>query len=171
MGRRWTESGTRDGDQGLEQEVLCFRAAAEQGEPNAQANLGTLHYTGGGGLKRDESMAAAWWRKAALLGHTKAQLNLGVLLLDRRRRIKQEMERNRKNVKSYEQENAISPGFAFASSAREERICGDKEGPNNSDLLLVEAAGWLRKAAEQGDKTALRCLRVLLSDPADSRAS
>ncbi len=55
-----------------------FRKAAAQGHPEAQYNLGLMHYNGQGVPKNDVE-AAKWFRKAAAQGHPGAQNNLGVM--------------------------------------------------------------------------------------------
>ena len=51
---------------------------AEQGEANAQYNLG-LMYDKGQGVKQDDVEAVKWYRQAAEQGYAKAQYNLGVM--------------------------------------------------------------------------------------------
>ncbi len=53
------------------------RAAAEQGDPEAQNQLGEM-YASGQGVARDFRQAAKWYRQAAEQGHGPAQLNLGL---------------------------------------------------------------------------------------------
>jgi TPR repeat protein len=55
-----------------------YRKAAEQGEAQAQFNLGWLYYTGQG-VTQDYRQAADWFRKAAEQGFAKAQYNLGLM--------------------------------------------------------------------------------------------
>ena len=50
---------------------------AEQGDVNAQYNLGIM-YDNGRGVKQDDFEAVKWFRKAAELGHANAQSNFGV---------------------------------------------------------------------------------------------
>ncbi len=57
--------------------VKYFREVAEQGNANAQFNLGVC-YAKGIGIGKDEAEAAKWYRKAAELGFAPAQFNLGV---------------------------------------------------------------------------------------------
>lgn len=52
--------------------------AAEQGNAEAQFNLGLIYYNGDG-VPRDDPEAAKWYFKAAEQGHIEAQLNLGVM--------------------------------------------------------------------------------------------
>jgi TPR repeat protein len=60
-----------------------YRKAAEQGNANAQSNLGLL-YAEGRGVPRDHGVAADWYRKAAEQGHGRAQYNLGIMYADGR---------------------------------------------------------------------------------------
>lgn len=53
-----------------------FRTLAEQGNSNAQYNLG-LMYSEGQGVSKDEQQAVLWWRKSADQGNAAAQFNLG----------------------------------------------------------------------------------------------
>lgn len=50
---------------------------AEQGDVNAQYNLGES-YDDGQGVPEDDVEAVKWWRKAAEQGHAKAQFSLGI---------------------------------------------------------------------------------------------
>jgi len=55
-----------------------YRKAADQGNENAQVDLGLL-YMGGNGVPKDWDEAARWFRKAADKGNATAQFNLGSL--------------------------------------------------------------------------------------------
>lgn len=55
-----------------------IRAAAEQGDPEAQYNLGVM-YAKGKGVPKNHKTAVAWYRKAAEQGDPAAQFNLGVM--------------------------------------------------------------------------------------------
>ncbi len=52
---------------------------ADEGDPEAQYNLGTAYLKGRMGLDRDPARARAWYRKAAQQGYTDAQFNLGLM--------------------------------------------------------------------------------------------
>jgi len=52
--------------------------ATEQGDAEAQYNLGVMYYSGEG-VPEDYTEAAKWFRKAAEQGHAEAQYNLGVM--------------------------------------------------------------------------------------------
>jgi len=53
-----------------------YRPLAEQGNANAQYNLGVM-YERGRGVAKDQATAVDWYRKAADQGNAKAQFNLG----------------------------------------------------------------------------------------------
>ena len=55
-----------------------FKPFAEQGDANAQNNLGVM-YENGEGVPRDYKEAVRLYRLAAEQGHTKAQHNLGTM--------------------------------------------------------------------------------------------
>ena len=55
-----------------------YRKAAEQGDPDAQKNLGDL-YRRGEGVHQDAQESVSWYQKAAIQGHSRAQLNLGFM--------------------------------------------------------------------------------------------
>ena len=55
-----------------------FSTLANQGNAQAQFNLGVM-YDNGQGVPKDEAQAVAWYRKAAEQGYVSAQYNLGVM--------------------------------------------------------------------------------------------
>jgi len=57
--------------------IRLWGLLAEQGNPDAQYNLGVA-YAYGHGVTRDHAAAASWFRKAANQGLAAAQLSLGV---------------------------------------------------------------------------------------------
>ncbi|CWM18402.1 TPA: sel1 repeat family protein [Neisseria meningitidis] len=52
--------------------------AAEQGDADAQNNLGAM-YAEGQGVRRDDAEAVRWYRQAAEQGLAQAQFNLGAM--------------------------------------------------------------------------------------------
>ena len=60
-----------------------YRRAAEQGNADAQVNLG-LMYANGQGVRQDYTQAVQWCRRAAEQGHAGAQFNLGVMYAEGR---------------------------------------------------------------------------------------
>jgi len=71
------EHGNEDQDQDTVEAVRLYRLSAEQGDADAQFNLGVCYATGTGVL-RDESEAVRLYRQSAEQGHAYAQYNLGV---------------------------------------------------------------------------------------------
>ncbi len=57
-------------------QIAEFRKLAEQGNPHAQALLGSA-YIQGDGVPQDKREAVRWWRKAAEQGNARAQVSLG----------------------------------------------------------------------------------------------
>ena len=55
-----------------------WQPLAEQGDPQAQYQIGILHYRGDG-VVQDYRQAAKWFRRAAERGDADAQFNLGLL--------------------------------------------------------------------------------------------
>ncbi len=55
-----------------------WRPLAEQGDANAQFNLGSM-YEYGDGVPQDDTEAVRWYRLAADQGYAKAQSNLGLM--------------------------------------------------------------------------------------------
>ena len=55
-----------------------WRPLAEQGDAQAQYNLGTMYETGKG-VPGDDTEAVKWYRLAAEKGYLEAQLRLGVM--------------------------------------------------------------------------------------------
>ena len=58
--------------------LAAERKAAEQGDADAQYNLGFMYATGDGVIK-DAAEAVKWYRKAAEQGYADAQYNLGLM--------------------------------------------------------------------------------------------
>ncbi len=63
--------------------LAAIRLAAELGDPNAQFNLGRMHFTGNG-LPQDDDAAAHWLSLAAEEGQPRAQAFLGALYIQGR---------------------------------------------------------------------------------------
>ncbi len=55
-----------------------WRPLAEQGDAEAQCNLGYM-YKGGKGVPQDDAEAARWYRRAAEQGNAIAQFYLGIM--------------------------------------------------------------------------------------------
>ena len=59
-------------------QISDLRSKAEQGDAEAQYNLGMLYYEGHG-VRQDYATARHWWEQAAAQGTALAQYRLGVL--------------------------------------------------------------------------------------------
>jgi len=57
---------------------MWFLKAAEQGDAEAQKNLGRMYFKGEG-VTRDYAEAEKWYRKSAEQGNSIAQKNLGMM--------------------------------------------------------------------------------------------
>ena len=55
-----------------------YRRAAEQGNAEAQFNLGLMYFNGRG-VAQDYKVAAQWYRRAAEQGHAEGQTALGAM--------------------------------------------------------------------------------------------
>ncbi|WP_244060843.1 tetratricopeptide repeat protein, partial [Aeromonas caviae] len=62
----------------IQQAHAWWRKAAEQGNAEAQFNLGVMYATGQG-VPQDIQQVVTWLRKAAEQGNAEAQFNLGVM--------------------------------------------------------------------------------------------
>jgi TPR repeat protein len=123
--------------------ALATRKEAEQGNANAQYNLGNAYYLGQG-VPQDYTQAAVWYRKAAEQGIQYAQLNLG---------------------NAYRTGQGVTQDYAEAvvwyRKAAEQR---DADAQNNLGMAYqngigvpqdyAQAAVWYRKAAEQENASA-----------------
>ena len=58
-------------------DIKTLTTKAEQGDPQAQSNLG-IAYENGYGVEKSYLKAAYWYTKAAKQGNATAQLNLGL---------------------------------------------------------------------------------------------
>ena len=161
---------------------------AEQGDADAQYNLGVL-YDNDQGVSPDYNEAAKWYRKAAEQGHEKAQYNLGVLY-DLGRGVRQDCSEAAKWYrKAAKQGNASAQcdlGVLYfygrgvsqddnkaVKWSRKAAEQGDADAQCNLGVYYYfgrgvrqdynEAAKWYRKAAEQGDADAIRLLQLLES--------
>lgn len=65
--------------EGPQEALKSTRAAAEAGDPQAQAILGTLYLKGFRTVLKDDAQAEVWLRRAADKGHAEAQFRLGTL--------------------------------------------------------------------------------------------
>lgn len=130
--------------------VLWYRKAAEQGNANAQTNLGFM-IEKGYGIKQDYIEAIRWYRKAAEQGNDLGQANLGLMYQNGLGVEQDYTEAVRWSRKAAEQGNATGQtnmGFMI------EKGFGVKEDD-------TEAVRWYLKAAEQGSAQAQFNLAIM----------
>ncbi len=153
--------------------------SAEQGDADAQYNLGVMYHEGIG-VTQDASEAVRWTRKAAEQGYAEAQYNLGVMYANGKGVIEDASEAVRWYQKAAEQGDASAQynlgvaywnGYGVIEDEREAVRWYQKaaeQGYANAQYGLglmyangegviqdySEAVRWTRKAAEQGDASA-----------------
>jgi len=103
-----------------------YRAAADEGYPLAQVNLGVMYEGGEGGLGRDDREAARLYRLAADQGYPAGQASLGTFLLA-----------GRGGLRRNEAEAARL--WRLAADA------GNAQAQNNLGKLYAEGRGGLRR--------------------------
>ena len=117
--------------------VRWYRKAAEQGQADAQHNLGAMHGNGKG-VKQSPAEAARLYRKAAEQGHAGTQYNLGVAYA---------------NGRGVEQDHTTAVRW-YRKAAEQ----GDADAQQNLGVMYengeavkrdhAEAVLWFQKAAE-----------------------
>lgn len=159
-------------------------SAAQEGDSQAQNNLGAMYFAGTG-TARDPKQAALWWKRGADKGDEKAKRNLqrmrGTQLsgakkhrtLAKARHGKSPMEQTAKAeefkpVSDHGSESVKDEALRWCRTAAEQ---GDARAQCRLGLLYeqgkgvkrdpAEAATWYRKAAEQGDARAQNNLAAL----------
>ena len=123
-----------------DEEVKKYRQAAEQGDADAQYNLGFC-YEHGQGVTKNRSEAMKWYRKAAEQGHAYAQSRLGFCYKYGRGVTQNYTEAVKWWRKAAEQgDSGAQCGLG---------ICYEEGQGVPQDYQ--EAVKWYRKAAEQGN--------------------
>ena len=133
--------------QSLPDSVKWLRAAAEQGLPEAEANMGGLYYLGQG-LPRDYSQAVLWTQKAADHGNVKGEYNLGLMYALGQGVKKNEEQAVRWYLKSAEQGHQVAAygvgvAYWYGMGVAQDQVKGYMW------LLLASHFGWA-----QGKQTA-----------------
>ena len=123
--------------------LQSIRKAAEQGNADAQNDLGVCYETGDG-MGRDQAEAAKWYRKAAEQGNAKAQRNLGVCYEYGRGVGEDPKEAVNWYRKAAEQGNADAQKSLARCYAMGLGVARNR----------AESLKWGQKAAEQGDTSA-----------------
>jgi TPR repeat protein len=169
--------------------LVQYQKAADQGNANAQYNLGVM-YANGQGVAKDDAQAASWYRKAAEQGSALAQNNLGSMY----RYGLGVTQNNAEAVKWYrkpaDQGNAgaqFNLGVMYekgqgvqqnyAEAVKWYRMAGDQGNANaQNNLGAMYASGqgvakdyalaiaWFREAAEQGFASAQFILGIMYED-------
>lgn len=130
-----------------------YRKAAEQGDMEAQNNLGVC-YAEGTGIRQNYQEAARWFRKAAEQGHMDAQLNLGFCYAQGIGIGQNYQEAVKWFRKAAEQGNSWAQnclGFCY-------------DNGNGVKQNYQEAVKWYRRAAEQGNVNAQNNLGVCYAE-------
>lgn len=123
--------------------IFILRKDAEQGDADAQLNLG-LYYANGEGVPQDYKKAVYWWTKAAEQSVAVAQYELGVCYFEGEGALQDKKKAIYWWKHSASQGNAEAQfrvGLSYAE--------GDGVPKNNEKAVL-----WWTKAAEQGDADA-----------------
>ena len=166
--------------------VKWYRIAADQGNANAQYNLGLMYYNGYG-LTKDYVEAVKWYRKAADQGNAKAQHNLGYMYYNGIGVKKDYVEAAKWYRKAAEQGNAksqhnlgymYSNGYGvtqdYAEALKWYRKAADQENASSMSSIgylydkgngvsqdYSEALKWYQKAAEQGNAMSMNNIGFL----------
>ncbi|EJN32792.1 TPR repeat-containing protein [Pseudomonas sp. GM78] len=130
-----------------------LRLAAEQGNPEAQHDLGFAYYNGryGWGLEKDLQQAAFWYQKAAEQGQAEAANDLGVMYAKGVGVAQDKQQAAHWYQKAAEQGYATSQNNLGVMYTNGQGVAQDQH----------QAASWFRKAAEQGFAKAQFNLGVL----------
>ena len=136
------------------------RVKAEQGDAQAQHNLGAM-YEKGLGVAKDDVQAVLWYRKAADQGLAQAQSNLGVMYKNGRGVAKDEVLAVQWYRKAADQGNALGQNNLGVMSR-------DGRGAAKDDALAVT---WFRKAAEQGNDLAQKNLVAMSTQGRDAKSA
>ena len=157
----------------------AVKKAAEQGDADAQNNLGVM-YIRGEGVTQDSAEAGQWYRQAAEQGHARAQYNLGVMYIrgegvtqDSAEAARWYRQARNKTMPVRSTISVSCTPMAMACPRMMPRPCAGTVRPRNRDMLVrstisvsctpmamvwpeddAEAVRWSRQAAEQGDADA-----------------
>ena len=136
-----------------------IRRDAEQGNANAQNELGRMYATGKG-VPQDYAMAKAWFLKAAEQGHVDAQFNLGQMYATGNYGIPpNHMEAEQWYRKAAEQGHSIAPKSLGVTQNNIGVMYARGDGVPRDN---TEAFKWFTKSAEQGNADGKKHLRRIL---------
>jgi TPR repeat protein len=129
-----------------------FRRAANQGNADAQFNLGVM-YANGQGVPQDEAEAVKWYRLAADQGNAYARTNLGLMYAGGRG-VPQDSSEAVKWYRLAADQDAAAAEYNLGEAYRDGRGV-----PQN----YTEAIKLFRRAADQGDADAQSAYEMLLN--------
>jgi len=132
----------------------ALRQAADQGDADAQFNLGVAYRTGRG-VPQDGVEAVAWWRKAAEKGLASAQFNLGYAYAQGQGVPQDDAQAMSWYLQSAEQGNADAQFNLGETYAKGWGVPQDD----------AQALAWYRKAAERGNVRARLAVEPLAPTP------
>jgi len=125
--------------------VTQFKAAAENGDRDAQLKLGTMYYWGQDGVAQDYNAAQIWLRRASEQGDRDAQAKLGAMYF-----LGQGGPRNpEESLKWFHR--AAEQGEPYAQGCIGVMFAVGEGVPQD----LLEAYVWLAQAKDGGDEEAL----------------
>jgi TPR repeat protein len=132
------------------QAMSWARIAADQGNAEAQADIGWL-YQNGLGFPQDYVQAMSWYRKAADQGHAEAQNHIGWLYQNGLGVPQDYVQAMSWYRKAADQGNAVAQAY----------IGGLYQNGLGVTRDYVQAMSWYRKAADQGNAVAQAYIGVL----------
>jgi TPR repeat protein len=138
--------------------LRLWRPLADQGNAEAQFNLGIL-YELGRGVPQDDEVAANWYRRAADQGHITAQFYLGIMYANGHSVLKDYAAAVKWNRRAADQ------GYAPAQAYLGLMYYVGYHVPQD----YAVAASWYRKAADQGYVAAQFYLGIMYQDGAGLR--
>lgn len=136
----------------IKKAAYWYEKSAEQGNKDAQYNLGCL-YAMSDGENRDMVKAAYWWRKAGEQGVVSSQINLGTYYdagVDTLKDDKKAFYWWEKAAKQGDADSQFNTGNNYYNG----------EGVEQNTSKAIE---WLEKAARQGHKNAAKNLEIIKS--------
>ena len=133
--------------------IKWYRLAAEQGNVDAQYDLGFM-YAFGPGVPQDDAEAVKWYRLAAEQGHPDAQFNLGLMYVKGKGVPQDYAEAMKWYRRAAEQGHAVAQTNLGIMYEYGQGVPQD----------YAETMKWYRKAAEQGNAIAQSNLGVMYSN-------
>jgi TPR repeat protein len=138
-------------DKKYDEAMQCYRATAEQGNPEGQDNLGRM-YANSIGVQQNDAEAFKWFRKAAEQKHLPGQVHLGIMYRDGRGVHKNYTEAVKCFEEAAKQRNAdgeYNLGIMYFQGL-------------GVDKNIREAKNWFMKAANKKNTDGLYGLGIIL---------